>query len=175
MSMEERELTVEDLLDPDTLLLYVADFFLGKSLNLNPLLDLRDFCMPLVQYDKWWDKVAETLEKFETLQRELYHLNVNYVFCFEEPRYPESTCKRLRRRFEAHVKGAQKLKARVEELIKEGEDLDVVRRNYEHLMARLAWVRNNLSRAIEEAQKLLAKDEARETEGDSAEGVVAQG
>jgi hypothetical protein len=173
--MEERELTVEDLLDPDTLLLYVADFFLGKSLNLNPLLDLRDFCMPLVQYDRWWSKIAETLEKFETAQRELYHLNVNYVYCFEEPRYPENTCKRLRRRLETHVRGARKLLARVEELIKEGESLEVRRRNFEHLMGRLSWMRNNLSRVIEETQKLLAKDEAKGAEGGLAEGVPAQG
>ncbi len=83
---------------------------------------------------------------------------------------------RLRRRVEAHVRGAQKLLARVEELIKEGENLEVVRRGlFEHLMGRLLWMRNNLSRAIEEAQKLLAKDEAKEVKGGSAEGIVAQG
>jgi len=43
------------------------------------------------------------------------------------------------------------------------------------LMWRLSWMRNNLSRAIKEAQKLLAKDEAKGAEGGSAEGVVAQG
>jgi hypothetical protein len=36
-------------------------------------------------------------------------------------------------------------------------------------------MRNNLSRAIEEAQKLLAKDETREVEGGSAVSGVAQG
>ena len=151
-------MTVEDLLDPDTLLLYVANYFLGKSLNLNPLLRLRDYCMPLVQYDKWWDETAIVREKFDQLMREIEHLLLNYRFCFEEPRYPERTCRRLRRRVEAHARGAQKLLARVEGLIKVGEDLSVRRRNFEHLMGRLFWMRNNLSRAIEEAQKLLAKE-----------------
>jgi len=169
-------LTVEDLLDWETLLSYVADYFLGKPLNLKPLLRLRDYCKPLVQYDKWWDETAIVREKHDSLMKEISHLLMHYRFCFEEPRYPESTCKRLRRRVEAHVRGAKKLLARVEELIKEGEDLEVVRRGlFEHLMWRLSWMRNNLSRAIEEAQKLLAKDETREVEGGSAVSGVAQG
>jgi hypothetical protein len=167
--MEERELTVEDLLDPETLLSYVADYFLGKSPNLNPLLRLRDFCMPLVQFDKWDEAVNTVREKHDRLMREIRRLLTHYRFCFEEPRYPESTCRRLRRRVEAHVRGAKKLLARVEELIKEGEDLEVVRRGlFEHLMWRLSWMRNNLSRAIEEAQKLLARGEVREVVGGSA-------
>jgi hypothetical protein len=140
--MEERELTVEDLLDPYT----VTQLF-------------DEYCMPLVQYDKWWDETAIVREKHDRLMREIRRLLTHYRFCFEEPRYPESTCRRLRRRVEAHVRGAKKLLARVEELIKEGEDFDVVRKwNYEHLMWRLSWMRNNLLRAIEEAQKLLAKE-----------------
>ena len=173
--MEERELTMEDLLDPETLLLYLAKYYLDKSVSLNPLYRLRDYCMALVKYDKWWDETAVVREKFDLLMREIKHLLLHYQFCFKEPRYSGRTCRRLRRRVETHVRGAQKLKARVEELIKEGEDLVVRRRNFEHLMGRLSWMRNNLSRAIEEAQKLLAKGEARETEGGSAEGVVAQG
>jgi hypothetical protein len=174
--MEERELTVEDLLDPNTLLLYFADYCLGKPLSLKPLLRLRDYCKPLVQFDKWDEAVNTVREKHDRLMREISHLLIHYRFCLEEPRYPESTCKRLRRRVEAHVRGAKKLLARVEELIKEGEDLEVVRRGlFEHLMGRLSWMRNNLSRAIEEAQKLLAKDEAKEVKGGSAEGIVAQG
>jgi hypothetical protein len=169
--MEGRELTVEDLLDPETLLAYLADYYLGEPLDLKPLLRLRDYCKPLVEYDKWWDETAIVREKHDSMMKEISHLLIHYRFCFEEPRYPESTCKRLRRRLEVHVRGAQKLKARVEELIKEGEDLVVRRRNFEHLMGRLSWMRNNLSRAIEETQKLLAKDEAREVEGGSAEGM----
>jgi hypothetical protein len=171
--MEGRELTVEDLLDWETLLSYVADYFLGKPLDLKPVLRLRDFCKPLVQFEKWDEGVNTVREKHDRLMREIGRLLMHYRFCFE---YPESTCKRLRRRVEAHVRGAKKLLARVEELIKEGEDLEVVRRGlFEHLMGRLSWMRNNLSRAIEEAQKLLAKDEAKEVKGGSAEGIVAQG
>jgi hypothetical protein len=157
--MEKRELTVEDLLDPETLLSYVADYFLGEPLNLKPLLRLRDYCMPLVLYDKWWDETAIVREKHDSLMKEISHLLIHYRFCFEEPKYPGRVCKRLRRRLEAHVRGARKLLARVEELIKEGEDFDVVRKgNYEHLMWRLAWMRDNLTRAIEGASKLLAKE-----------------
>jgi hypothetical protein len=167
--MEKRELTVEDLLVPETLLLYLADYYLGKPLNLRPLLSLRDFCMPLVQFDKWDEAVNTVREKHDRLMREIRRLLTHYRFCFEEPKYPERTCRRLRRRVEAHVKGAQKLLARVEELIKEGEDLEVVRRGlFEHLMGRLSWMRNNLSRAIEGGQKLLARGEVREVVGGSA-------
>jgi len=163
-------LTVEDLLDPETLLLHLADYYLGKPLNLNPLLRLRDYCKPLVKYDKWWDETAIVREKFDQLMREIKHLLLHYQYCFEEPRYPRRVCKKLRRRLEAHVKGAQKLLARVEELIREGEDLNVRRRNFGHLMWRLAWMRDGLLKAIEETSKLMTKDEARETEG-----VIAQG
>jgi hypothetical protein len=168
--MEERELTVEDLLDPYTVTQLFDEYCMGKPLSLNPFFMLHDYCMPLVQYDKWDEAVHTVRVKHDRLMREIRRLLTHYRYCFEEPRYPERTCRRLRRRVEAYVKGAQKLLARVEELIKEGEDLVVRRRNFEHLMGRLSWMRNNLSRAIKEAQKLLAKDEAK-----GAEGVVAQG
>ena len=173
--MEERELTVEDLLDPYTVTQLFDEYCMGKPLSLNPFFMLHDYCMPLVQFDKWDEAVHTVRVKHDRLMREIWRLLTRYMFCFEEPRYPERICRRLRRRVEAHVKGAQKLLARVEELIKEGEGLEVRRWNFEHLMWRLSWMRNNLSRAIEEAQKLLAKGETRETEGGSAKGVVAQG
>ena len=157
--MEERELTVEDLLDPYTVTQLFDEYCMGKPLSLKPFFMLHDYCMPLVQFDKWWDETAIVREKHDRLMKEISHLLMHYRYCFEEPRYPESTCKRLRRRVEARVRGARKLLARVEALIKEGEDLEVVRKwNYEHLMGRLSWMRNNLSRAIKEAQKLLAKE-----------------
>ncbi|MFP3240686.1 MAG: hypothetical protein RXQ94_06085 [Caldivirga sp.] len=159
MGMEEGDLTIEDLLKPKTLLTYFAGYCLGKPLNLKPLLLLRDYCNALVQYDKWWDRTAITREKHDRLMRELRYLMTQYTFCFGEPRYPESTCKRLRENLEAYVRGARKLKARVEELIKEGENLEVRRRNFEHLMWRLSWMRSNLSWAIEEASKLMARVE----------------
>ena len=174
--MKERELTVEDLLDPYTVTQLFDEYCMGKPLSLNPFFMLHDYCMPLVQYDKWDEAVHTVRVKHDRLMREIGRLLTHYRYCFEEPRYPERICRRLRRRIEAHVRGARKLLARVEELIKEGEDFDVVRKgNYEHLMWRLSWMRNNLSRAIKEAQKLLAKDEAKGAEGGSAEGVVAQG
>jgi hypothetical protein len=173
--MEERELTVEDLLDPYTVTQLFDEYCMGKPLSLDPFFMLHDYCMPLVQYDKWWDETAIVREKHDRLMREIKHLLLHYQFCFKEPRYSGRTCRRLRRRVEAHVRGAKKLLAKVEELIKEGEDLEVRRWNFEHLMWRLSWMRNNLSRAIEEAQKLLAKDETKEVKGGSAEDIVAQG
>jgi hypothetical protein len=72
----------------------------------------------------------------------------------------------LRRRLETHVRGARKLLARVEELIKEGEDFDVVRKgNYEHLMWRLSWMRDWLTKVIEKASELLA-EEVQVTQGE---------
>jgi chromosome segregation ATPase len=155
-------ITIEDLLKPKTLLTYFAGYCLGRPLNLKPLLSLCDYCKVLVQYDKWWERTAIAREKYDRLMRELRHLMTQYTFCLEEPRYPESTCKRLRENLEAYVRGARKLKARVEELIKEGEKLEVRRRNFEHLMWRLSWMRDNLSWAIEEASKLMARGEVRE-------------
>jgi hypothetical protein len=167
---------VEDLLDPYTVTQLFDEYCMGKPLSLNPFFMLHDYCMPLVQFDKWDETVHTVRVKHDRLMREIRRLLTHYRYCFEEPRYPERMCKRLRRRVEAHVRGARKLLARVEELIKEGEDLEVVRRGlFEHLMWRLSWMRNNLSRAIGKAQKLLAKDEAKGAEGGSAEGVVAQG
>jgi hypothetical protein len=173
--MEERELTVEDLLDPYTVTQLFDEYCMGKPLSLNPFFMLHDYCMPLVQFDKWDEAVHTVRVKHDRLMREIGRLLARYMFCFEEPRYPERICRRLRRRVEAHVRGARKLLARVEELIKEGEGLEVRRWNFEHLMWRLSWMRNNLLRAIGKAQKLLAKDETREVEGGPAEGVVAQG
>jgi hypothetical protein len=153
--MEERELTMDDL--------QVA---VNDVMNRYPL--LFNYCKGLVLYNEWWNEVATVRAKYDRLMRALRRLMMHYKFCFEEPRYPKSTCKRLRRRLESHAKGAEKLRARVDELIETGEGLEVRGRNYYHLMVRLSRMMNGLSIAIEEASKLLARGEVREAEGGSA-------
>ncbi len=55
--MEERELTVEDLLDPYTVTQLFDEYCMGKPLSLRPFFMLHDFCAPLVQFEKWDEEV----------------------------------------------------------------------------------------------------------------------